>query len=366
MEIAILGYGTVGRSVYAIAETLPKLHVRRVLHRREIPELGDLLTLHPEDIFNDPAIETVAECIGGTGVARDYVLAALRAGKHVVTPNKDLIAAHYDELHRCAKEHGVTLRFTAAAGGGIPWLYNLRRQARADRITAVEGILNGTCNYILDAMHREGRSFEEVLQDAQRLGYAERDPSSDIDGLDTLHKCAISARLAFGIPITESDLPVYGIRAVTDRDIRSFKERGLVCKLLMQAYLTEEGYAAYVCPVLLPAGEMAAHVSANNNLVSLVGETSGKLSFYGQGAGGQPTGLSVAEDLLDTAYGARIFDPLHREEDRKLDLDSAKHRYYVRRGENESVVTGPLTMNELSAMLRGSDPKEVFVAEIRE
>ncbi len=365
MEIAILGYGTVGRSVRAIAETLPELHVRRILHRREVPELGDLVTLRPEDVFRDAAVDTVVECIGGTDVAREYVLAALRAGKHVVTPNKNLIAAHDEELRRCADEHGVTLRYTAAAGGGIPWLYNLRRQARADRITAVEGILNGTCNYILDAMHREGRSFDDVLRDAQKRGYAESDPSSDIDGLDTLHKCAISARLAFGVPAPEDALPVFGIRAVTDEDIRYFKERDLVCKLFMQAYLTEGGYAAYVCPVLLPSDHLAAHVPANNNLVSLTGRYSGLMSFYGQGAGGDPTGLSVIEDLLDTAYGARIDETLYREQELPLDLDRVKHRYYLREGK-EAILTEPLAPGELVKMLRAKDPCDFFVAEIRE
>lgn len=366
MKIAILGYGTVGRGVHEIAEGLPELHVKRILHRREVPELGDLLTLHPEDIMNDPDIGIVAECIGGTDIARTYVLEALRAGKHVVTPNKNLIAAHYDELCRCAEEHGVTIRFTASAGGGIPWLYNLRRQARADRITAVEGILNGTCNYILDAMHREGRSFESVLHEAQELGYAESDPSSDIDGLDTLHKCAISTRTAFGIPVSESELPVFGIRTVTDEDISYFKEKHLVCKLFLQACLTEKGYTAYVCPVLLPEDDLAAHVPSNNNLISLTGDYSGKLSFYGQGAGAHPTGLSVIEDLLDTAYEARIDETLYREQNVPLDLESVKHRYYLREDGQDAFITAPLSLAELTAMLQGKGPRTFFAAEMRE
>ena len=220
MKIAILGYGVVGSGAYEVAQAAHNIEVKRVLYKRPIDELGDIVTTEYEDIFKDEEIELVAECIGGLHPAYEYVSAALKSGKHVVTPNKNLVAAYWDELHDLAREHGAEFRYTASAGGGIPWLFNLQRQSRSDDILSISGIVNGTCNYILDTMHNEPVDFAEILAKAQELGYAEKDPTADIGGFDTQRKCVISANLAFGTSISEEDVPVFGIQNITAGDIK--------------------------------------------------------------------------------------------------------------------------------------------------
>ena len=179
MKIAILGYGVVGSGAYEVAQAAHNIEVKRVLYKRPIDELGDIVTTEYEDILKDEEIELVAECMGGLHPAYEYVSAALKSGKHVVTPNKNLVAAYWDELHDLAREHGAEFRYTASAGGGIPWLFNLQRQSRSDDILSISGIVNGTCNYILDTMHNEPVDFAEILAKAQELGYAEKDPNSE-------------------------------------------------------------------------------------------------------------------------------------------------------------------------------------------
>ena len=236
MKTAILGFGTVGRGAYeTVCDHVPELTVKRVLDIRVPEGYEDLVTTDYNDILNDPEIEIVCEAIGGLHPAYEFVSAALRAGKSVVSANKHLICHYYRELHELAAENGAELRFTPSAGGGIPWLYNLRREKRCDNILWLRGIMNGTTNYILDAMQNLGSDFAEVLATAQKLGYAEADPSADIDGLDVRRKCAISASLAFDAVLGEEDVPTFGIRHITKADIDYFTSLGMTCKLLGQA-----------------------------------------------------------------------------------------------------------------------------------
>ena len=238
MKIAIMGFGTVGSGAYESALAEGGIEVVKILDRcvrKGYEHLTDRFTSNIEDITGDPEIELVVESMGGVGVAREFVLKCLKAGKHVVTPNKNLISACYKELMDEAEANGVMLRFTPAVGGGIPWLYNLLRTKRCDEVLEVRGIVNGTCNYILDAMYDKGADFGEMLKTAQELGYAEADPSSDIEGTDTLRKTVISANLAFDAAIKEEDVPVYGISTIQACDIAYLKEKGLVCKLMMKA-----------------------------------------------------------------------------------------------------------------------------------
>jgi homoserine dehydrogenase len=209
MKIAIMGFGTVGSGAYESARAEGGIEVVKILDRyvrKGYEHLSDIFTSNIDDITGDPEIELVVESMGGTGVAREFVLKCLKAGKHVVTPNKNLISACYEELMNEAEANGVMLRFTPAVGGGIPWLYNLLRTKRCDEVLQVRGIVNGTCNYILDAMYDKGADFSEMLKTAQELGYAEADPSSDIEGTDTLRKTVISANLAFDAAIKEADV----------------------------------------------------------------------------------------------------------------------------------------------------------------
>ncbi len=303
MNVAILGFGTVGRGAFEAIQSAADVDVVRIFDRRVVPELGDLVTSDINVVLEDSTIDLVAECMGGIHPSYEYVMTALQKGKHVVTPNKALISACYEDLEKCAAENNVSIRFTPAAGGGIPWLYNLQRSRRCDTIEEVHGIVNGTCNYILDNMHRNGSAFEDVLSEAQSLGYAERDPSADIDGWDTQRKCVISANLAFDTDIKEDTVPVLGIRSITAADVELFNENGYTCRLLMNACLRDGKVCAYVEPTLLPSTALESNVGTNFNLITLTGKNVGTLSFYGQGAGKMPTGTSLVHDIIDIKDG---------------------------------------------------------------
>ena len=210
MQIGLLGYGTVGKAFHALSKEQPALTVKTLLTRRP-RGTGCRETDSFADIVNDPNIDLVVELIGGIHPAYEYISAALRAKKHVVTANKAVICAYYPELVQLAQENGVCLRCTAAAGGGIPWLSSLSRVARMDRITAVEGILNGTTNYILSEMTARNAAYGELLAEAQKLGYAEADPTDDVEGYDARRKLVLSANLAFSALLREQDIPCIGI-----------------------------------------------------------------------------------------------------------------------------------------------------------
>ena len=222
--------------MWALCAPRDDLNVKRVLLRSTkegLPE--EVVTFNADDILNDPEIDTVVEVMGGLHPAYEYVSAALARGKNVVTANKALIAAYYTELTALAREKGAALRCTAAVGGGIPWLTNLERVKRLDTVGAVGGIMNGTTNFIMDAMHKAPVDFPTILKEAQDLGYAEADPSADIDGDDIRRKLCISANIAFDAALEETAIPTFGIRTVTAADIAAFRAHGFACKLLARA-----------------------------------------------------------------------------------------------------------------------------------
>ena len=235
MNIGLLGFGVVGRGVYDMLADRDDIRAAWVLCRRDLGELTAKTTYDIQDILSDPAVDTVVEVMGGLHPAYEYVAAALRAGKNVVSSNKYLMCRYYDELNALAREHGAALRCTAAVGGGIQWLTNLEKAAHANHISRVWGILNGTTNYIMDAMHGSDVDFADVLAQAQALGYAEADPSADIDGLDIQRKLILSANVAFGVSLREADVPVFGIRNVRKADIARFQAHGCTCKLIATA-----------------------------------------------------------------------------------------------------------------------------------
>lgn len=304
MKIALLGFGTVGRGVdQIIAERVPGVEVARIL---ELPDrLTDpRMTASYDEIVSDPSIELVVECMGGVEPAHTFIMSALAAGKHVVTSNKAVVAAHFGEFAAASEASGASLYLEAAVGGGIPWIASLEKARRVDEVTSFSGIMNGTTNYIVDAMRREGAEFADVLAEAQRLGYAERDPSADIDGIDVANKTIISASVAFDVAC-EKNLPVTGIRALTKADLDLFAERGRTVKLLGRGVCRDGRYAAAVEPVAVPVDSLEANVPGNFNLVTLDATTVGELKFYGQGAGSLPTGNAIVQDVLDCASGAR-------------------------------------------------------------
>lgn len=388
MNIGIIGFGTVGSGAYEIAKAATDINVKRILarHGREGYEnLDDIITHNIEDLIEDKEIDLVVEAIGGIEPARTYVLACLNAGKHVVTPNKNLISAYFEELTETASRNGVELRFTSTSGGGIPWLFNLMRTKRCDKITQVRGIVNGTCNYILDSMYDKGADFAEMLKIAQDLGYAEADPSSDIEGTDTLRKTVISANIAFDALLKEEDIYCYGIDTIEARDIAYLKEKGYTCKLLMNAKLTDAGIKAWVEPVACPLTSLEANVKANNNLITLVGESIGTQSFYGQGAGRLPTGESVVQDVIDIRDGIKMaYSEKNSKKYAACSCDEVQ-KYYIRHNkmsedimsfiekyeEKEGVfycISKPISVARMHDMGRHfkEEGKPMFFASIRE
>lgn len=303
MNIGLLGCGVAGGGILDFCAGREDLTVTKVLVRRPRPDLGALAVTDISDIISDEAIGIVAEVMGGLHPAYEYICAAMKAGKHVVTANKAVISAYYPELTGLARECGVSLRCTAAVGGGIPWLTNLERCKRLDSICELGGIMNGTTNFIMDAMHASPVSFPEILKQAQELGYAEADPSADIDGDDVRRKLTISANIAFDALVQEEDIPMFGIRTVTDGDIRAFKAHGFVCKLLATAKASEGGVCAFIEPTLVDSHDLEAAVPKNFNLITYCGEKVGRHSFFGQGAGRYPTAFNAVEDCLDIVAG---------------------------------------------------------------
>lgn len=374
MVIGLMGFGTIGAGVYELAQDHPELEVRHVLDLREIgiPEL----THRAENLWEDPAVDTVIEVMGGLHPAYEFVTAALEAGKNVVTANKYLVATYYDELLALARKKGVAFRCTAAVGGGIGWLTALERVRRLEPVLSVEGIMNGTTNYILTNMTQNGLSFDTALSEAQALGYAEADPSADIDGLDIMHKLLLSANVAFDVSLNKEEIPVFGIRHITDEDVRIFKEHGLTCKILGSARQENGKVAAFVQPTLLPAHSLTASVPTNFNLISYETEYTGRMSYYGQGAGRYPTAANVVQDCLDLVAGVKDF---YSAESASTQVDNsiARYRYYLRTTSmkrvavkeehwGSGIVTKPLSVAEMKKLYEEikAEDKKPFVAAI--
>ncbi|MCQ2414363.1 MAG: homoserine dehydrogenase [Clostridia bacterium] len=330
MKIAILGFGTVGRGAYetVLAKAGCAVEVKKILDVRVPEGYEKIVTTDYNEILNDPEIETVAEAIGGLHPAYEFLTAALKAGKNVVSANKHLICTYYKELLTLAKEVGKEIRFTPSVGGGIPWLYNLKRTLGADTVTSIVGIMNGTTNYILDSMQNRGIEFAEALAEAQKLGYAELDPTADIDGLDVRRKCAISASIAFDTVLGESDVPTFGIRNVTKADIERADSMDCTLKLLAFAETKNGEVSATVEPFFCKKSSVEASIRKNFNCITLIGEKAGPLSFVGQGAGKDPTGLALVLDCIDIAQGNGKRDlslsPV------KINGEIHPHGYYIR------------------------------------
>ena len=351
MNIALLGFGTVGKAFYELTLGRSDLRVTSVLSRRPRPELPCTVTNDFDEIVRDRSVGIVVEVMGGLEPAYRYICAAMRAGKHVVTANKQLVCAHYDELLELARECGVSLRCTAAAGGGIPWLTSLSRAARLDEITAVGGILNGTTNYMLSAMTASGVDYTTCLREAQALGYAEADPTADVEGYDARRKLVLSANIAYGVSISESDVPCFGIANITAEDMRFFEENGLACRLIGHAERHFGTISAAVEPMLFGADAGEARVCECGNMMSLCAAHMGGQSFLGAGAGAYPTGSNVLADCRAIAEGCSAFytDSFTRAQ---VDNSRAYQRYYIRRQGCAPVITTPLSVEQAHVMCR--------------
>lgn len=310
-KVGLLGLGTVGAGVAQIlldatgrSPLLQELELYRVGVRSldkprpvEIPR--EQLTTDLQAIVTDPAVDIVVEVIGGLEPARSLMLAAIRHGKHVVTANKAAIARFGPELFDAAKQAGVYLMLEAAVGGGIPIVQPLKQSLGGDRLDGITGIINGTTNYILSRMAAEGANFGEVLADAQRLGYAEADPTADVDGLDAADKIAILASLAFGGRIKREAVHVEGIRSITATDITYAQKLGFVIKLLAIARRQGEAVSLRVHPTLVPQAHPLARVDGVFNAIFVEGQPIGQVMFFGPGAGSGPTASAVVSDVLN-------------------------------------------------------------------
>ena len=317
MSVGLLGLGTVGAQVAErllakrreIAErTGVELNLTRVLVRdlerpRGIP--SGLLTGRPEDILDDPSIQVVVEVMGGEEPARSYLERAIRAGKHVVTANKVVMAIHGPQLLELAGEQDVDVYFEAAVGGGIPLISTFKVDLVANEIERIAAVINGTTNYMLGRMASAGISFEEAVAEAQAAGFAEADPSSDVDGFDAAYKLSILASIAFGARVHPDQVFREGIRAVEPLDFRYARELGFEIKLLAYAARTGGRIEARVHPAMIPAHHPLATVEGAFNAVQITGDLVGEVLLWGQGAGGRPTASAVVGDLLDVAHSVR-------------------------------------------------------------
>jgi homoserine dehydrogenase len=276
-----------------------RIAVHNLSKERDIEVAPGVLTNDPESVVNDPNIDVIVEMIGGIEPARSLILTALKAGKPVVTANKELLANVGKELFEAAEAAGVDLLFEASVAGGVPLMRPLRESLAGERITRVMGIVNGTTNYVLTRMSEEGCSFADALAEAQRLGYAERDPTADIEGYDAAAKAAIIASVAFGAQVVAGDVYREGITEVTVADISAAAELGYVVKLLAVAEESDGAVGVRVHPAMVPVDHPLATVRGSYNAVFIEGEAVGQLMLLGRGAGGGPTASAVLGDLID-------------------------------------------------------------------
>ena len=322
LGIGLVGCGTVGGGVARLFLDQPDrlnkragrpLALRRVAVRdlkkpRAVDVPRDIFTTSPSDVIADPDVQIVAELIGGTTTAKTVVLDALAAGKHVVTANKALVAEHGPELFAAARRAGRAICFEAAVAGGVPIVKALAEGLAANQTTAIQGILNGTSNFILSAMSETGMSYADALAEAQRLGYAEADPTLDVDGTDAAHKLAILAQIAFGVVAIPDRIERQGIDQVDGMDVRFAGELGYTIKLLAEAWSGTDDQsnptvALHVAPVLLRETDMLAQVRGAFNAIQVVGDAVGETLYQGPGAGMMATASAVVSDIIDLAVG---------------------------------------------------------------
>ena len=326
IKVGLIGFGTVGSGVVKILQRNSRLIEERMGAKIVLKRIADIdlekdrgvklrpgvLTPNAEEVIKDPEIDIVMELMGGIEPARSYILKAIQSKKHVVTANKALLALHGDEIFRDAYRFGVDVNFEASVGGGIPLIRSIKEGLVANRIQSIFGILNGTSNYILSKMTNEGRGFKEVLKEAQEKGYAEADPTYDIEGIDAAHKLAILIRLAFGTLVRFKEIFIGGISEITPLDIQFSREFGYRIKLLAIAKVDQGKIEARVHPTMIPQRHLLSTVEGVFNAIYIKGDAVGPTLFYGQGAGQMPTGSAVVSDLVELGRNLLVRANGHR------------------------------------------------------
>ncbi|MEI2767666.1 MAG: homoserine dehydrogenase [Nitrosomonas sp.] len=371
IHIGILGVGTVGGGTFTVlkrnSEEIARRAGRKIVVKmiadkdlqkaRELAGNEAVITDNAHEVTCSPDIDIVVELIGGQTIAKELILEAIAHGKHVVTANKALLANHGTEIFAMAREKGVIVAFEAAVAGGIPIIKALREGLTANRITWIAGIINGTANFILSEMREKGLSFNDVLGQAQKLGYAEADPTYDIEGIDAAHKITLMSAIAFGIPVQFDKVYTEGITKLTGEDIRYAEELGYRIKLLGITKRVAKGIELRVHPTLIPNKRLIANVEGVMNAVVVKGDAVGATLYYGAGAGAEPTASSVIADLVDVTR-MQTADPMHRvptlsfqpdllSDIPVISMDDVETSYYLRM----QVVDKPGVMAEITRIL---------------
>ena len=378
MVIGILGYGDIGCGVCEMLSVRPEFRVKAICCEGHPARVQAAITGDYRDLAGDPEIGTVVELSQEAEPALEQVRACIEAGKHVVTANRPLMAAHWAELLNLAADRGVSLRCTAALGG-VGWLSALEWCRRADTIHEVTGILNGTTNYILDTMHLSPVSFQAALGRAQDFGYTERDPALDLDGIDSLRRLVLTANAAFNTCLTPDQVLVRGIRGIQRRDVETVTAHGCCCRLLASAEHYTDTFTAVVEPTLVEQKDLEAAIHSNYNLLTFVSRQAGKQSVCSQGAGRYTTAYNVVQDLL-AAAGGRAVPAVRPAPGPRVDNHAFVRRYYVRTAVSEPWLwsrteerweTGVITcrlpapdMHAWAEEARRKDP-ELFFAALR-
>jgi homoserine dehydrogenase len=381
MKIGLLGHGTVGGGVTRIidrhdTEETKDLEVVKILVKDDSELTDERCTTEISDILNDPQIDTVCECMGGIEPAHSYVKSALENGKNAVTSNKKMLAETAEDLFDTARQHQVKLLYEASVGGGIPWMAELRRTRRIDEITSFQGIFNGTTNYILTRMGTEGKDFDEMLKEAQMLGYAEHDPTDDIDGYDVRYKTALTSLSAFDAYIKPEDIITWGIRSVKKEDFTYAESIGRTVKLIGQGDRDASLLSLHVMPVMVKRDSLFANVPLNYNAIESDSPTLGKAVYIGQGAGSLPTANAVVQDLIDLKEGN-----IHHEAEMHAGaLSSADYMgvFYVRSrrlnlfenvkdrqvGDN-AILTRKISLVDVNMLAKSAGDDSLFLAEVQ-
>ncbi len=375
INVGIIGFGTVGAGTARILIENADIIKRRLGTPVALKKISDLdikrdrgirldgvkLSTDAKDVINDPEIDIVVELIGGYKPAKEFILNAIGNKKHVVTANKALLAVHGEEICSAAEKAGVTVGFEASVAGGIPILAAVRSGLAANNIKSIHGIVNGTCNYILTLMTSAGRKFDDVLKEAQAKGYAEADPTFDVEGIDSAHKLAVLTMLAFGTPVKFDDIYTEGISKITPLDIDFARDLGYKIKLLAITKMVDGEIEARVHPTMLPETYPLAAVDGVYNALSVVGDAVGSTMFYGRGAGDLPTGSAVVSDIMDIGRdvlaGCKDRSPVaafrERRQLRMRKMDDIVSCYYLRFSALDkpgvlSRITGVLGRNNIS------------------
>lgn len=342
--IGLLGYGTVGQGLNKIIDErkdqlsnilsdevdIVKVLVRNTDKKREVEIEKNKFTKDFSEILNDPNISIVVEVTGDLSMGYYYIKESLEHGKHVVTANKAVVSAYYEELSTLAANKGLYFLYEASVGGGIPLIKPLKDIIGINEVSSIEGILNGTCNYILTKMTEEEQTYEDVLKEAQRLGYAEEDPSSDVEGTDTLRKLRIISTLGFGGVIAEDDILCDGIDKISDIDIKLLKEKNKVVKLIAGSYRSDDGYFSIVQPKAVDVGSYFANVKDAYNSVSIKGNYIGEVKLFGSGAGMLPTANAVLSDCIDVVLKNQSIETPLRGKGLNNNNSEISGIYYVR------------------------------------